>query len=295
MKFITIVNPFSGKRKSIQIFDKINPIFNSKNIELHKIVTKFKGHAVELIQKTNLNIYDGVVIIGGDGTFHEAINGMLNRHDKKKIPIGIIPSGSGNSFMMDLNLTNPIEAAYKIINLKKRSIDITKIYMQKKLLYSINLVGWGMVTDVGIRSENYRFIGPLRYTIASIIEIIFKKNRKALLEINGEKIQQEFTFIVACNSINIGKGMKMAPKAKIDDGLIDVITVDGNIKRKRLLKVLPKLFTGDHIYEPEVNYYQTNKFSITSINKDLLNIDGEIIGSTPFKVEIIPKAIQIFN
>ena len=220
---------------------------------------------------------------------------MLNRHDKKKIPIGIIPSGSGNSFMMDLNLTNPIEAAYKIINLKKRSIDITKIYMQKKLLYSINLVGWGMVTDVGIRSENYRFIGPLRYTIASIIEIIFKKNRKALLEINGEKIQQEFTFIVACNSINIGKGMKMAPKAKIDDGLIDVITVDGNIKRKRLLKVLPKLFTGDHIYEPEVNYYQTNKFSITSINKDLLNIDGEIIGSTPFKVEIIPKAIQIFN
>ena len=108
-------------------------------------------------------------------------------------------------------------------------------------------------------------------------------------------IRDRFTFIVACNSINIGKGMKMAPKAKIDDGLIDVITVDGNVKRKRLLKVLPKLFTGDHIYEPEVNYYQTNKFSITSINKDLLNIDGEIIGSTPFKVEIIPKAIQIFN
>ena len=102
-------------------------------------------------------------------------------------------------------------------------------------------------------------------------------------------------FIIGCNSIHVGKGMKMAPKAKIDDGLIDVITVDGNVKRKRLLKVLPKLFTGDHIYEPEVNYYQTNKFSITSINKDLLNIDGEIIGSTPFKVEIIPKAIQIFN
>ena len=95
--------------------------------------------------------------------------------------------------------------------------------------------------------------------------------------------------------MNIGKGMKMAPKAKIDDGLIDVITVDGNIKRKRLLSVLPKLFTGEHIHEPEVNYYQTNKFSITSDNKDLLNIDGEIIGSTPFKVEIIPKAIKIFN
>ena len=295
MKFITIVNPFSGKRKSIQIFNKIKPIFNSNNIELDNIETKFQGHAKELIQKIDLSIYDGIIIIGGDGTFHETINGMLNRLDKKKIPIGIIPGGSGNSFMMDLNLTDPIKATNAIINLKTKSIDVTKIHMQKELLYSINLIGWGMVTDVGIRSENYRFIGPARYTIASIIEIIFKKTRKALLEINDKKIQQEFTFIVACNSMNIGKGMKMAPKAKIDDGLIDVITVDGNIKRKRLLSVLPKLFTGEHIHEPEVNYYQTNKFSITSDNKDLLNIDGEIIGSTPFKVEIIPKAIKIFN
>ena len=295
MKFLTIVNPFSGKRKSIQIFDKINPIFNSNEIELERFETKYQSHAQELIQKTNLTVYKGIIIIGGDGTFHEVVNGMLTRQDKKKIPIGIIPCGSGNSFMMDLKLTDPIKAANSIITLKTKYIDVAKIYMKKKLLYSINLIGWGMVTDVGIRSENYRFIGPVRYTIASIIEIIFKKTRNALLEINGKKIQQDFTFIVACNSMNIGKGMKMAPNAKIDDGLIDVITVDGNIKRLRLLSVLPKLFSADHIYEPEVNYYQTNKFSITSVNKDLLNIDGEIIGSTPFKVEIMPKAIQIFN
>tara|TARA_B100000029_G_scaffold2042_1_gene2504 strand:+ start:14094 stop:14981 length:888 start_codon:yes stop_codon:yes gene_type:complete len=295
MKFITIVNPVSGGKKSIQIFNKVESIFNSHNIKLYKYETEFQGHAEKLITDIDINIYDGIIIIGGDGTFHEIANGLLNRSDKKTIPIGIIPGGSGNSFMMDLNLSEPIKATNKIINLKTRPIDVAKIHTGKKYIYSINLIGWGMVTDVGIRSERYRLIGPARYTIASIIEIIFKKTRKALLEINGEKIEKEFTFIVACNSINIGKGMKMAPKAKIDDGLIDIITVEGNIKRKRLFNVLPKLFTGDHIYEPEVNYYQTNKFSIKSDTKDQLNIDGEILGSTPIHVEIIHKAIQIFN
>ena len=85
---MAVINPFSGKRKSIQIFHKIKPIFNSNEIELSVFETKFQGHAKELIEETNLNTYQGIVLLGGDGTFHEVVNGMLNRRDKKKIPIG---------------------------------------------------------------------------------------------------------------------------------------------------------------------------------------------------------------
>ena len=69
----------------------------------------------------------------------------------------------------------------------------------------------------------------------------------------NEKIEDNFTFIIACNSIHVGRGMKMAPKAKLDDGLIDLIVVRANITRARLLKTLPKLFDGTHIEEPEVS------------------------------------------
>ena len=101
-------------------------------------------------------------------------------------------------------------------------------------------------------------------------------------------------FVIGCNSINVGKGMRMAPKAKLDDGLMDIIVVDSNISRIRLLSVLPKLFKGTHIGEPEVQYYQSSKFSLIPDNDDSLIIDGEMIGKTPIVAEIIPNSIEIF-
>ena len=87
----------------------------------------------------------------------------------------------------------------------------------------------------------------------------------------------------------------MAPNAKLDDGLVDLIVVRGNISRRRLLSVLPKLFDGTHINEPEVEYYQAVSFSLFSETTDLLNIDGEMIGTTPITVRIIQNAIEIFG
>ena len=87
----------------------------------------------------------------------------------------------------------------------------------------------------------------------------------------------------------------MAPNAKLDDGLVDLIVVRGNISRRRLLSVLPKLFDGTHINEPEVEYYQAVSFSLFSETSDLLNIDGEMIGMTPITVRIIQNAIEIFG
>ena len=87
----------------------------------------------------------------------------------------------------------------------------------------------------------------------------------------------------------------MAPKAKLDDGLIDLIVVRANITRARLLKTLPKLFDGTHIEEPEVSYYQTSQFSLHPKQNVTLNIDGEIMGSTPIKVKMISNAMEIFS
>ena len=94
--------------------------------------------------------------------------------------------------------------------------------------------------------------------------------------------------------MHVGKGMKMAPKARLDDGLIDLIVIRAGASRIRLLQVLPKLFDGSHINEPEVEYYQTSKFSLIPETDEILNIDGEIMGSTPIKVKMIPKAFEMF-
>ena len=160
--------------------------------------------------------------------------------------------------------------------------------------YAMNMIGWGLVTDVGNKAEKYRWLGTNRYTILSVIEVFRYKSKFATLLLNGKKIEDEFTFIIACNSIHVGKGMKMAPKAKLNDGLIDLIVIRSRVSSIRLLQVIPMLFNGNHIDEPEVEYIQTSKFSLIPKTTDILNIDGEIMGTTPIEVKVIPKAIEMF-
>ena len=294
MKFILTVNPHGGTKKGPQLLKKVKPIFEASGIELFIIETTFAGHAKELANQLDLTEYDGFIGIGGDGTLHEIINGMLSRPDENKIPIGIIPGGSGNSYMHDLNLTDPLKAAKAIIQRNTKFLDTAQVEVNHVVKYANNMIGWGLVTDVGKKAEHYRWMGTNRYTILSVMEVFLHKSRSAALIMDDKKIEDEFTFIIACNSMHVGKGMKMAPKARLDDGLIDLIVIRAGASRIRLLQVLPKLFDGSHINEPEVEYYQTSKFSLIPETDEILNIDGEIMGSTPIKVKMIPKAFEMF-
>ena len=294
MKFIITVNPHGGKKLGPRLLNRVKPLFEAKGIELFVVETTFAGHAKELANQLNITEYDGFIGIGGDGTLHEIINGMLSRHDGRKIPIGIIPGGSGNSYMHDLNLTDPLKAAKAIINGKTRSLDTAKVEVNHIIKYSNNMIGWGLVTDVGNQAEHFRWLGTNRYTILSVVEVLRHKSRPATLIMDDKKIEDEFIFIIACNSIHVGKGMKMAPKARLDDGLIDLIVIRSGVSRTRLLQVLPKLFDGSHINVPELEYYQTSQFSLIPETDEILNIDGEIMGSTPIQVNVIPKAFEMF-
>ena len=294
MKFILTVNPHGGTKQGLHVLKKVKPIFDAVGAELFIIETTFAGHAKELANQLNLSTYDGFIGIGGDGTLHEITNGMLSRNDENKIPIGIIPGGSGNSYMHDLNLTNPIKAAKAIIQGTTRSLDTAKVDVNHIVKYANNMIGWGLVTDVGNKAEHFRWLGTNRYTILSVVEVFRHKSRSATLIVDDNTIKDEFTFIIACNSIHVGKGMKMAPRAKLDDGLIDLIVVRSGVSRTRLLQVLPKLFDGSHINEPEVEYFQASEFSLTPEIDEILNVDGEIMGSTPIKVSMLSNAIDIF-
>ena len=294
MKFILVVNPHSGKKQSTHILNMVKPVFDSNGSALNIIETAFKGHAKELGTRLELDGYDGFLVLGGDGTFHEVVNGILERPDGKTLPIGLIPGGSGNSLLHDLGLLDPISAAKAIVAGHVRPIDVAKVEMNHVVRYSINLIGWGLVTDVGQRAELLRWLGPSRYTVSSIIEILLRKTRTAKLVVDDETFIDKFTFVVACNSIHVGKGMKMAPYAHLDDGLIDLLVVDGNITRRRLFSVLPKLFDGSHVNEPELTYHQASSFSLFPETDDILNIDGEMIGTTPITVTMLKHAIQVF-
>ena len=291
-KYYLTVNHYGGGKKGPKIVKDVLPLFEQKNIELNIIETEYAGHNRDLANQLNMDGYDGFCCIGGDGTLNEVINGLLTRKDRLKFPIGLITGGTGNSFMHDLDCLDPIEAANKIISDKRRFIDVFSCNTDGKTFYGFNILGWGIPTDANILADKLRWMGPQRYNFASIIEVLRHKKRFARVIIDNNSIGADFAFIIGCNTIHTGKGMRMAPLARLNDGLIDLIIVR-KVSRFKLLKLFPKVFSGKHIGDPGVDYRQVKQFKIMSEDKSQLNLDGEVLGSTPVEVKILPKEVEI--
>ena len=291
-KYCITVNPLGGTKKGLRILEKVIPVFESANAEVTVVETEYAGHAKDLALNLDISDYDGFCCIGGDGTMHEAINGIMNRKDGLRIPIGLIPGGTGNSFMHDMDCLDPINSAKRIITGRRRLIDIFKCDANGVIYYGFNIIGWGIPTAANDLAEKLRWIGTQRYNVASIIEVIRHKKRFSRLEIDGNIICADFGFIIGCNTIHTGKGMKMAPLARLDDGLIDLI-IARKVGRIKLLRLFPKIFSGKHIGDPAVDYRQVSEFTINPEEQNALNIDGEILGNTPVHVKVLKQELEV--
>ena len=292
MKYSLIVNPHGGVKSGLKILEMVKPFFEEADADLNIIETEYAGHARDIASEVPLDGFTGLCAIGGDGTMHEMVNGMMTRKDGMRIPIGLITGGTGNSFMHDLDCLDPVEAVQRILTNRTRKIDLFKAEAAGNLYFGFNIIGWGMPTDINLLAEKMRWLGGQRYNIASILEVLKFKTRLARIEIDGRNIVADFGFVIGCNTMYTGKGMKMAPLARLDDGLLDLLIVR-KAGRIKLLRMFPKIFSGKHISDPIVEYRQVRKFSIYPEEQSTLNIDGEMLGSTPVKVEILSKEIEV--
>ena len=149
-----------------------------------------------------------------------------------------------------------------------------------------------MVTDASSLAEKLRWLGDSRYDIAAVIEVIMSRKRIAKLILDDYEINEDFVFVIACNTVHTGKAMKIAPFAKLDDGKIDIVIVR-KASRIQLLKLFPKLFTGEHVDSPLVEYKQVDSFSILPKETSSITIDGELIGLTPIHVQLQSQKINV--
>ena len=139
MKYLIITNPISGKRKSISILkNQIIPHLKTQKINFESFITEYPSHANKKINTCNLNEIERIIVLGGDGTMHEVINGMLSRNDNKNIPIGLLPTGSGNSLIHDLNQLDIKNTLNTILTDRIQKVDLLKITTPNEELFSIN-------------------------------------------------------------------------------------------------------------------------------------------------------------
>lgn len=295
-KVLIIYNPVSGTKSNKAMISQLLNYYKLNNINYFLLKTEYKNHAKEFCANNSLAEYDDLIVCGGDGTFNEVINGVVINKNKKIPRLGFLPGGTGNSFMHDLNAVEPNKAINKIIKNNSDTLDILKLTYNNKTIYSFNIVGWGLVTDILILAEKMRFLKSIRYNVASLFYILTAKGKKIKFIIDNNKIYNEkYLFILICNTIHTGKGMKAAPKAKFNDGQLDIVSVKSQISFFQLIKLFTKIFTGKHIHSPFVNYINAQTINLIPENNEVLNVDGDAKGDTPVKIEILKNKLSIIN
>ena len=294
-KYLLIINPVSGNKTGSIIADKIKKKLYTHNFSVDCLITEYKGHATEYLYNINKDTYQSIITIGGDGTYHEVINGILKRTDDYNPVLGFIPGGTGNSLMHDLNCLDPEDALKPILNNQIQKLDVMELKFDKTTEYAFNILGWGLATDIGLSAEKIRWLGSSRYTVASLLHILKLNKRSATIILDNKKYSDDFIFILICNTIYTGNAMMAAPKAKIGDGLFDVIIINKAITRFQLLKLLPLLFKGEHIHSPYVEYQQVKKIVLEPKHNEILNIDGEIKNYTPVAINVLKQKFSIYN
>jgi len=296
-----IINPFSGKKKGVEIGSFVEEELSNSNILVEKHITQEPIHAISIIKDLGLEVGDSIVTIGGDGTLCEVITGLMSRDDEssKDIPLGLVPAGTGNSQANDMEIVDYMDAAGRIIKGRVRLIDIaeTKFDLdgERSTRYSHNLVGWGLGVDSNILAEKMRFLGPLRYDIGVLLSILRGRVRKARCFIDGHLIDSDFILLLIQNTCTGGDRLRLAPNAQIDDGKMD-LGVIYHIGRFSILKLFNQLKAqGSHVWNPNVEFYRFETLRIETEEPSSINIDGENLGTTPLDIKVLPSSVKVFH
>ncbi len=223
MKLLVVYNPFSGNNRARKLLPKIKKSLISKSFKFDLFFTDYPQHGLKVVRDADFNNYDGLVVAGGDGTLFETINGYFQNQSSKRIPIGIIPIGTGNAFVRDLGLEGDCWAdAIEIISHNKtKKIDVGQFETQNKVFYFLNVLGLGFVSEVIKTTNNLKLFGNFAYTLSVFLRIIALKDYHLKITIDGKKLERD-NLLVEISNTRYTSNFLMAPKAKIDDGVLDV-------------------------------------------------------------------------
>ncbi|HIL86397.1 MAG TPA: hypothetical protein EYG56_02035, partial [Candidatus Marinimicrobia bacterium] len=255
--------------------------------------TEYAGHAKKVVSELKLNQFNRILIFGGDGTVNEVINGLYQSDLCSFFPIGIIPTGSGNSVVHDIDCLDYNIAIKRALSDNIRLIDVNKAIFDNEVRLSVSVIGWGMFSFGNVLADKLRFLGTIRYDIASVIKLLEKTLYKAKISIDGETSDISCAFMVGCNSIHTGKGMKIAPLGGFYDEMIDMVIVKDDVSRLQLVAIFKKVYTGEHVDLPYVHMSQVKSFSIDALKDSYFNVDGETIKSRKVSTQILPKTIKL--
>ena len=292
-----IANPTSGNRNFSKLWKEIQQSLKNKNLDYSFAFTQFSKHEITLVQNAIKIGFRNIISVGGDGTLHHVVNGIMTQRYVKTsdITISVIPLGTGNDWIKTYNIPTSIKEAIEIIY-KKNIItqDIGVLKSLNTVTYFNNVAGIGYDGYVVSKLESLKKFGSISYLIAGFYGMLFYKKSNFNIKINNKVIESDCLMVVFGICKYSGGGMQFTEKINTSSGLLNV-TIVKNFTLLDLIINLPKLYSGEIVNHKKVATYKTKKIEVSlKKTKPFIQADGELIGAgnVSVSVTIIEKAIQ---
>jgi YegS/Rv2252/BmrU family lipid kinase len=297
-----IVNPAAGGYSVRREWPRIRKRMQRIGLPFDYEYSEGVGHAIEIAKTAVNDGYRYLVAVGGDGTVNEVANGILRSTASDDTILGIVSGGTECSFARSLGIPQNYAAACSLLTGHRRLlIDVGVVeyssegqYVQRYFVNEAD-VGFGATVIEATKDVPRHYsstINHLHRVFRGIRSLYHYRNKHITLHIDNEVDSICTSVVVMANGCYLGGGMYVAPQAKLDDGLLDMVIV-GDAGKFELLKIWPSTYKGKHITHPKIRVKKVTSGLIRTSERVLVEADGELIGECPVSFNIVPSALTI--
>ena len=291
-----IINPTSGNNAAKKKWKKIVVYLDFYNISYFATFSQYKDHEGELVYDAIQKGYRKFISVGGDGTLHHIVNGIMVQKlvEVAELKVAVIPIGTGNDWVKTYRIPKNIRNAVSIItkeNSIKQDIGHLQLLETTQSVYFNNVAGIGFDGFVVNNITKFKKYGVMAYLLGTITSFMHYKKTILTIKFNTHEISTQSLLTIVGICKYSGGGMQLTSNVNTRDGLFD-ISIAKDFKFLNMLLNIFKFFNGSIVKHKEVETYKTAQIQITAKDeKTFIQADGELIGRGGFQATIIPKAI----
>lgn len=293
-RFYVILNPAAGRGAATRVRGVVERGLAAAGARFTVVETTRRGHAAELAQAAARDGWPAVVAVGGDGTVHEVVNGLMHAADGgASVPLGIVGVGSGNDFAKLAGVPHDAAAAVRrMTSAEPRAVDVGRVGAE----WFTNGVGMGLDARVAIevdRRRRFRGLAMYLHALANVLRVYQPPHMT--VELDGERVADgRMTLVTIGNGARHGGGFWICPDARIDDGVLDMCTCDA-LGTLGILRFLPRVMRGTHTTIACVRMHRGTRVRVTSPDPLPVHADGEVIADDAHEliIELHPGRLRV--
>ena len=299
MSRVFLVNPASANGSTGRRWPDVARRATALGLDGETLLSERPGHLAELAAMAAAEGATEIVVVGGDGSVHEVVDGLARAEACERVELAMIPFGTGRDFARSLRIPRRVDDALAVArDGRVRTVDLGRatysISNGEAVAYFANFAGAGISGAIADRANRTTKAlgGRLSFIWATLAVFSRWQPTEMTIEIDGDRRQVLLLEALAMNGDYTAGGMWVAPEASLEDGTFDVVLI-GNFSKAEFTTTFPKIYRGTHVSHAKVEIVRARELRVDAPSPLPIVLDGEQPGTTPVRFEVVPRALRV--